>query len=196
MVDEHKTDGIQTWPDSAFWRYSVDLYAKEGVEAACIALQDRRGIDVNLLLLAFWLASRGVALDHAGVGEIEAVIARFRAELVQPLRAVRRHLRGMQRAAEPSSIAESWPDQLERLRRRVAAAELDGEHLIQLALEQASVGLKAGSPQGAALAAVNLRLVAPFAEADRADLTLLFQRAFDDLSPADLSRALRGAGFS
>ena len=45
--------------DSAFWRFSLELYARDGVPAACLALQDREGADVNLVLLALWLGESG-----------------------------------------------------------------------------------------------------------------------------------------
>ena len=45
-------------PESIFWQYSIVFYARPGVAAACLALQDREKADVNLILLAFWLASR------------------------------------------------------------------------------------------------------------------------------------------
>jgi len=161
--------------------------------SACLALQERRGIDVNFVLFAFWLSSRGVALDRTEANKIEEAIARFRTEVVRPLRAARRALRGMQRAPEPSGMAERWADSVERLRSRVAAAELDGEHLIQLALEEAGASLEGGNPRGASLAAANLRAIAPFDQADRADLAVLFMRAFEGISKPALARAFRDA---
>lgn len=41
-----------------FWRYAARLYGQNGVEDACLALQDL-GLNVNLLLLIFWLAEQG-----------------------------------------------------------------------------------------------------------------------------------------
>ncbi|MGI9492931.1 MAG: TIGR02444 family protein, partial [Geminicoccaceae bacterium] len=48
------------WPESPFWDYSLSLYGRPGVEQACLELQRRHGLNVNLLLFAFWLADRGV----------------------------------------------------------------------------------------------------------------------------------------
>ena len=48
-------------PAGDFWRTSLELYAREGVSRALIALQDRRGADVNLLLYCCWTARSGCA---------------------------------------------------------------------------------------------------------------------------------------
>ena len=40
------------------WEFSLDFYARPGVSAALIELQDRAGLDVNLILFALWLGAR------------------------------------------------------------------------------------------------------------------------------------------
>ena len=42
-----------------FWDFSLRVYGSDGVPAACIALQERRGIDVNLLLFSAWIGESG-----------------------------------------------------------------------------------------------------------------------------------------
>ena len=39
--------------DNPFWNYSLALYARAEVAKTCLALQDRLGLDVNLLLFCF-----------------------------------------------------------------------------------------------------------------------------------------------
>src|SRR5947209_1662319 len=64
-----------------FWRFSLALYARPGIAEALIALQERAGYDVNLVLFALWAgAVLGVRLDAAGLAAV-----RFRG-----LRALRR----------------------------------------------------------------------------------------------------------
>jgi uncharacterized protein (TIGR02444 family) len=46
---------------SDFWRFSLSFYRTQDVPAACISLQDRHGLDVNIMLFALWLASMGRA---------------------------------------------------------------------------------------------------------------------------------------
>ena len=60
----------EPWPASALWDYAVDLYARPGVREACLALQDRAGADVNLLLLACWLGATGRRLDPAALARL------------------------------------------------------------------------------------------------------------------------------
>ena len=91
-----------------FWTYSLAFYAQPGVMPACLALQDQHGVDVNLALLCCWL---GEALDAAALAEAEALVAEWRAQVVQPLRAVRRWLKGRD----------------ETLRAAIAAQELAAE---------------------------------------------------------------------
>ena len=45
--------------DEALWRFSLTFYARPGVSEALIALQDRAGFDVNLMLFALWLGVSG-----------------------------------------------------------------------------------------------------------------------------------------
>ena len=54
---------------TAFWDFALRLYAKPGVEADCLVLQDRDGVNVSLALLAVWLALRGRAVTaDAAIG--------------------------------------------------------------------------------------------------------------------------------
>ena len=48
----------------ALWDFAVRLYAEPGVGEACLALQDRFGVDVPLLLWAAWL---GDGADEAAL---------------------------------------------------------------------------------------------------------------------------------
>jgi uncharacterized protein (TIGR02444 family) len=72
---------------NAFWAFSLAFYAQPGVMPACLALQDRHGVDVNLALLCCWV---GEPLDAAALAEADALVAEWRTQVVQPLRAVRR----------------------------------------------------------------------------------------------------------
>ena len=129
-------------PDSAFWDFSLALYARPGVAAACLRLQDRRGIDVNLLFLCLWLAlDHGQALD---ADDIARLIARARVvheQVVKPLRTARIALKAMI-AAETESLRPA----IARLRAEVKRSELEAENLEQ-------VLLAASRPHGPSVAA-------------------------------------------
>ena len=54
--------------DGAFWRFSLALYGRTGVADALIAIQDRTGRDVNVILFGLWIGvSRGHPLAAAGL---------------------------------------------------------------------------------------------------------------------------------
>lgn len=107
-------------PEEAFWRFSIAFYALPGVAPALIALQDRDGLDVNLILFALWLGISGCQrLDSDALAAAERTIGPLRAEIIGPLRALRRNLK-------------RHPDvDIQCLRERVKALELDGEKLVQ-----------------------------------------------------------------
>jgi len=106
--------------DEAFWRFSLAFYERPRVADALIALQDRDGFDVNLILFALWfgISGRG-ALDGDALMAAQRVAGALRSEFVEPLRSLRLKLRH-----HPDSDVQS-------LREGVKALELAGEKLVQ-----------------------------------------------------------------
>lgn len=182
----------QSWPESAFWTFSVDLYDRPGVEAACLALQDRRELNVNLLLWALWLADCGVALDEPALERARAAVASWQKEVVGPLRAIRRQLRYRIELAESDDIAGQWPGQVKAMRQAILALEMDSEHLSQLALGHLADELKPSRRASAKLAGSNLACLKIFREDDRGDLANLLKQVFPDALQAQLDAALDG----
>lgn len=137
--------------ESPFWTFSLRVYASDGVAAECLALQDRLGLDVNVLLFAAWLGIvRGVTLDEAEMERINKVAAGWSNDVVLPLRAVRRRLKRMPEIAHAD---------VQALRKRVAETELFAEQIEQAFLHQMADGLPA--PQaGAGEAALRANLAA------------------------------------
>ncbi|MBP2292186.1 TIGR02444 family protein [Azospirillum rugosum] len=131
--------------ENPLWDFSLAVYARPGVPAACLDLQDRCGQDVNVLLFAAWAGlACGVRLSAEELTRIDSTIAPWRAEVVRPLRAVRRRVKG-----EDQSLYE-----------RLKSAELAAERVQQDRLFAAS-GLVPGPGGSADLAAANLRLLVP-----------------------------------
>ena len=111
-----------------FWNFSLELYGGEGVAEACLDLQDRRGCDVNVLLFCCWLAASGrPTLSADRLRAILKASDAWQADVVKPLRAIRRKLKD-------GSWAGALPETVEAVRRRVADAELAAEHAEQLEL--------------------------------------------------------------
>ena len=109
--------------ESAFWQFSLALYARPGVGDACIELQERAHVDVNVLLYLLFLASRKVQIDLDAVSRIDATVAGWRDQIVSPLRTLRRALKT---GVAPCPVGESVP-----LRSTIKRVELDAEHLQQ-----------------------------------------------------------------
>jgi uncharacterized protein (TIGR02444 family) len=95
------------------WAWSLAFYARPGVADACLHCQDAAGADVNVILFLLWQGSDGVCLTPAEIGAADAAVDPWRAQVVQPLRAVHRYLK----AAAPDGP----------LRAAVKAAELAAE---------------------------------------------------------------------
>lgn len=109
----------------ALWRFSLALYQLPSVSEALIALQDRDGFDVNLILFALWLGLSGRGrLGSDALAAAERATRAIRDELVEPLRRLRRGLK-------------DHPDaDVRRLREGVKALELEGEKLVQTRLSR------------------------------------------------------------
>lgn len=178
------------WPANPFWDYAVALYGHSQVEAACLDLQRRHGVDVNLVLLCCWQASLGSALDAVTLRRLQAVVASWQAEVVRPLRALRRRLKVQIAEPEPGSVTEAWPALAGALRERALALEIDGERVAQLALVQALGERPPDAPPSPALAAANLYGCWPFDGRDRHALRTLLAAAFPAATTAEVAAAL------
>ena len=111
---------------SPFWRFSLRFYRQPKVADACIALQEERGVDVNLLLFLLWQATRKRAFAAADVKELEGRIGGWRDMTVIPLRTLRRALK-----SPPPLVAGAAA---ELFRTKVKAVELEAERLQQEAM--------------------------------------------------------------
>jgi uncharacterized protein (TIGR02444 family) len=113
-------EGRKASEDQALWRFSLAFYERQGVADALIALQDRDGFDVNLVLFALWfgISGRGT-LSGDLLATAKRAAGTLRSEIVEPLRRLRRKLR-------------HHPDLgVQRFREGVKALELAGEKLVQ-----------------------------------------------------------------
>lgn len=103
--------------------FALRVHRQAGVEQACVLLQDRFGVDVNVLLFA---ARVGVAgqLTTDTLTAASARVAQWHAEIVRPLRAVRRRLKSGP-APAPSPDTTELREQLKALEIRSELIELD-----------------------------------------------------------------------
>lgn len=178
------------WPESPFWDYSLSLYGHPDVEDVCLSLQRRRGLDINLLLFACWLASRGIELDHQAFAQAQDAVSAWQTEVVRPLRAVRRRLTIRLDHARPESLHGRWQDQVRKLRQEIVALELDGEHLTQLTLDSIAADQQPTQMPGVMLASLNLDCLQCLHDDDVDDLEILLGQAFPTATKKQLANAL------
>ncbi len=77
-----------------FWEFSTALYAIDEVRDYCLALQERQGIDVNLLLFCGWVGSLGQILTGEKIEWLIAVVEPVREQEILKLRQRRRKVSG------------------------------------------------------------------------------------------------------
>ena len=76
----------------SLWQFACRLYARDGVQAALLSLQDDDGVDIPFLLFLLWHGRYIGALDRAGVSKYWQRARSWSEELVQPVRRGRRWL--------------------------------------------------------------------------------------------------------
>jgi uncharacterized protein (TIGR02444 family) len=117
------------FPPNEFWDFATRLYARGNAKDACLDLQDKHGLDVNVVLFCCWVASSGRGAFHDG--ELEnalGCVADWRNRVIGVLRTLRHDLKdGMPPAPKPLS---------DDLRRVVVESELHAEHIEVLMLHQ------------------------------------------------------------
>lgn len=101
------------------WNFALELYARAGVEQACLELQEA-GNDVCLLLTGAWLQRRGVRCLDERLQALQALAGPWQRVVVTPLRQVRQDWR-----ANASQDAE-----LAALREQVKKLELQAERIL------------------------------------------------------------------
>ena len=178
------------FPDHPFWDFSLRVYGSGGVPEACLVLQERHRLDVNVLLYCCWLGASGRGTP--GAGEIATVcmtVDGWHRDIVRAVRAVRQRLKGGFGKA-PVGLSEP-------LRRRIARIEVDLEHVEQLMLANSLTrtvdeGLDDAARLGHALDNVRAYFGAVGIDpdaVDAAETAVILGPAFDALEPAAIADA-------
>ncbi|PAU56105.1 TIGR02444 family protein [Pseudomonas indica] len=118
---------------SDLWSFAVDLYARPGVEPACLSLQ-AAGTDVCLLLCGAWLEARGALRTAERAEQLKDCAAPWQREVIEPLRSIRRAWRD--KSAQDDALAT--------LRTRIKQLELDAERQLLQRLESLCVAWEEG----------------------------------------------------
>ena len=108
-------------PANPLWEFSLAVYGQPGVEQAAVSLQDKLGIDVNLLLACCWAAQTGLQLDSGFFQSVfsSQAMAEWNTGVIQVLRKLRRRLK-----VEPVSRVQT-------LRQQILQAEISSERVYQ-----------------------------------------------------------------
>jgi uncharacterized protein (TIGR02444 family) len=176
-----------------FWNFSLEVYGGEGVARACLDLQDRRAVDVNVLLFCCWLGASG--RGRIDKSDLSALVSRIRAwqeEVIRPLRGARRKLA----SGEGLPLTPEEPSAM--LRRRLADAEIEAEHIEQLMLAERYVhpGNRDRPPKERLTAALaNLGCYAEIlnlvvTRTDREQVAKVLIACFPNLLPEEIEHAL------
>lgn len=159
-----------------FWEFSLKVYDRDGAAPACLALQDSKGLDVNMLLFCCWAGSYGHGLQASEIERLIAAVRPWRTDVVEPLRKLRRQLTSGDGGGSDALVAQA------------KAAELEAEAVVQRVLLEV---LPFEKGEGSAeLAAKNLKAYAKFLEvqcdsAVTADLAAVLRGAFPRLAPLE-----------
>ncbi len=103
--------------DTSLWAFSVSIYGRPGAAEECLSLQDRFGVNINILLLSLYAASEfGAILSRDDICTADGAVAHWQTQVVKALRKVRRLLK-------QSDL------HCESLRAQVADAELEAERM-------------------------------------------------------------------
>jgi uncharacterized protein (TIGR02444 family) len=108
----------------ALWSFSVGVYGKPGVAPACLVLQERHRLDINLLLFSAWAgAAHGHVLSDAERARAFATVGPWHREMVVGIRALRTRLK--------EGPAPAPGPRTEQLRTLIKKGELDAERIEQ-----------------------------------------------------------------
>ncbi|WP_033068389.1 TIGR02444 family protein [Thalassospira australica] len=118
------------------WTFTVSMYGRDGVAKLCLDLQDRYGLDVNMLLFMLYLGQKGLA-PHS-ISALEDAVRPWRDNVIIPLRQTRRFLKD-----QPGESAQE-------LRQKVKADELHAERIEQHILCAAVQAVPSDDPLAAA----------------------------------------------
>ena len=177
-----------------FWDFSVSTYAQPGVADACLSLQDRFGVDVNLLLYCCWSGCTRESLDEPIFSAALSFSRRWADEVVRRLRAVRAWMKTAGCLETDVSTEECMS-----LRDKIKAVELEAEHLQQNTLEKLTSTPMTGSlDSGSQLenTASNLRRYLEHCdvrldEASLSELTYIVTAAIDGADKETVFSALK-----
>ncbi|WP_432218027.1 TIGR02444 family protein [Pseudomonas kribbensis] len=109
---------------SDLWSFALAVYARPGVEDACLRLQSA-GASVCLMLCGLWLEQRDTTCNEVRTRQLQELTIPWDKEVVQPLRAMRMQWK---------NLADTDPV-LKGMREQIKGLELEAERALLSRLE-------------------------------------------------------------
>jgi uncharacterized protein (TIGR02444 family) len=115
------------------WDFAVWVYGEPDVEQACLALQNRLGADVTMIMFCLWLAQRGTPETSLAryMGAAIKLSRDWQRSFVEPLRTCRTNFKDF---ISNTDMGGEELDTANALRARIKQCELDMEQLQMLAM--------------------------------------------------------------
>ena len=90
-----KAKEIDIASGNPFWEFSTWAYGEPDVEKSCLALQNRLGADVTMVMYCLWLAQRGTPGGHLAryLGAAIKLSRDWQRSFVEPLRTCRHNFK-------------------------------------------------------------------------------------------------------
>jgi uncharacterized protein (TIGR02444 family) len=158
MSPAEMADRADTEP---LWDFSVRVYARPGVEEACIRLQEVWSADTLVLLFALWRGKRGWKLSNTDVQEIVNTVTVWQREVITPIRQLRRRL------GDADLLAPELTVGMQAVRKELQQTELGAERRELEYLATIEVG--ATHEPGAATIRSNLSTYLYFLDVSKTD---------------------------
>ena len=108
--------------DNEFWRFSLAVYSRAGVAEECLALQEKAGADVNVLLFCAWTGTQAIVLSRDDIEQALRLVVAWQDNVVRPLRGVRQSMKALEHHESESFSA------------RVKSIEIEAEQIEQAIL--------------------------------------------------------------
>ncbi|MCX2543648.1 TIGR02444 family protein [Pseudomonas sp. COW5] len=121
---------------SDLWSFALAVYARPGVEDACLRLQSA-GASVCLMLCGLWLEQRDATRDEVRTRQLQELTIPWDKEVVQPLRAMRMQWK---------NLADTDPV-LKGMREQIKGLELEAERALLSRLEGVAQGWRRNSKE-------------------------------------------------
>ncbi len=121
---------------SDLWSFALAVYARPGVEDACLRLQSA-GANVCLMLCGLWLEQRDATCDEMRAKQLQELTIPWDKEVIQPLRAMRMQWK---------TLTDTDPV-LKGMREQIKGLELEAERALLSRLEGTAQGWRRNSKE-------------------------------------------------